>query len=155
MFRKAIAPAHFFAGLLTVWCSIGGSARAQDEYATLFNGEDLSGWIAVGTPGAFDVRENSIYCTGAGPYPSWLHTEKEYENFILRFEYQTQGWYEGGVLLHAPLDGPKATVMVNGEEVCETDKLQPPYKGSIAFQQHTPNAVIRYRGARIRPLQKY
>jgi hypothetical protein len=29
-----------------------------------------------------------------------------YENFILRLEYQTLGWYEGGILIHAPLDGP-------------------------------------------------
>jgi hypothetical protein len=47
-------------------------------------------------------------------------------------------------------NGPNAMVMVNGERVCQTDKLEPPYKGSIAFQQHTPNAIIRYRGARIR-----
>ena len=63
MFRIAIAPAHFCAGLLILSCSVGGSARAQGKYVTLFNGKDLSGWVAVGTPGAFAVRENSIYCT--------------------------------------------------------------------------------------------
>ena len=47
------------------------------------------------------------------------------------------------------------TVMVNGEKVCETDNLLPPYKGGIAFQQHTPNALIQYRGARIRPLKNF
>ena len=52
------------------------------------------------------MKEQAIYTTGAGPYPSWLRSEKPYENFVLRFEYQTQGWYEGGVLLHAPWDGP-------------------------------------------------
>ena len=52
-------------------------------------------------------------------------------------------------------NGPNAKVLVNGERVCETDKLQPPYKGSIAFQQHTPNAVIHYRGARISPRNAY
>ncbi|MHC4434460.1 MAG: 3-keto-disaccharide hydrolase, partial [Planctomycetota bacterium] len=57
-----------------------------------------------------------------------------------------QQWF----LLQIFNNGPKAMVMVNGERVCETDKLQPPYKGSIAFQQHTPNAVIHYRGAMIK-----
>jgi hypothetical protein len=60
----------------------------------------------VGTPEAFTVKDQAIYTTGAGPYPSWLRSEKQYENFVLRFEYQTQGWYEGGVLFHAPLEGP-------------------------------------------------
>jgi len=60
----------------------------------------------MGTPDAFTVKDGAIHTTGAGPYPSWLRSEKPYENFVLRFEYQTQGWYEGGVLIHAPLDGP-------------------------------------------------
>jgi hypothetical protein len=77
-----------------------------EGFTSLFNGKDLTGWVPVGTPAAFTVRENAIYSTGAGPYPSWLRSEKQYENFVLRFEYRTEGWYEGGVLIHAPLDGP-------------------------------------------------
>jgi hypothetical protein len=94
-------------GGLAMLCGLlGGSAPAEDAYVTLFNGKDLSGWSAVGTPEAFAVKDDAIYCTGAGPYPSWLRADSEYENFILRFEYQTLGWYEGGVLFHAPVDGP-------------------------------------------------
>ena len=47
-------------------------------------------------------------------------------------------------------DGPNAVVLVNGEKVCTTDKLRPPHRGGIGFQQHTPGAVIQYRGARIK-----
>ncbi len=79
---------------------------APEGFASLFNGKDLTGWVPVGTPDAFIVKEQAIYTTGAGPYPSWLRSEKQYENFVLRFEYRTEGWYEGGVLIHAPLDGP-------------------------------------------------
>ena len=106
MAQKAGTLARVLAGLVILCNSLGGSARAQDDYVTLFNGEDLGGWAAVGTPEAFVVKDGSICCTGAGPYPSWLRTDREYENFIIRFEYQTQGWYEGGILFHAPLDGP-------------------------------------------------
>ncbi len=60
----------------------------------------------MGTPEAFVVKDGCIYSTGATPYPSWLRTVNEYENFVLRFEYKTPGWYEGGVLFHAPLHGP-------------------------------------------------
>jgi hypothetical protein len=93
--------------ILVVLCSLPAlSVLAQEGFTSLFNGKDLTGWVPVGTPEAFTVKEQAIYTTGAGPYPSWLRSEKPYENFVLRFEYQTQGWYEGGVLLHAPLEGP-------------------------------------------------
>lgn len=82
------------------------SAAADEGFTPLFNGKNLQGWVAVGPADAFIVRDSAIFSTGAGPYPSWLRSEREYENFVLRFEYQTEGWYEGGVLLHAPLDGP-------------------------------------------------
>jgi hypothetical protein len=85
---------------------LGDPVMAEDQVVSLFNGKDLSGWVPVGTPDAFTVKEKAISTTGAGPYPSWLRTEKTYENFVLRFEYQTQGWYEGGVLFHAPFAGP-------------------------------------------------
>jgi hypothetical protein len=81
---------------------------AQDGFTSLFNGKDLSGWVPMGTTNAFKVEKESILSTGASPYPSWLRTELPYENFILRLEYQTLGWYEGGILIHAPMDGPSS-----------------------------------------------
>jgi hypothetical protein len=114
---------HVFAACV-VFCSLPvvcvsaqegstGTPNATDRMGgsvALFNGKDLTGWVPVGTPDAFAVRENAICSTGAGPYPSWLRSEKQYENFVLRFEYRTEGWYEGGVLIHAPLDGPGSTL---------------------------------------------
>ncbi len=82
------------------------ATSAEDGFVPLFNGKDLSGWVPVGTPAAFKVEKDAILSTGASPYPSWLRTERTYENFILRLEYQTLGWYEGGILIHAPVDGP-------------------------------------------------
>ncbi|MHC4116183.1 MAG: 3-keto-disaccharide hydrolase [Planctomycetota bacterium] len=106
MIRTSVRPAGIFVEFVMVCCLLAASAAAQDDYVALFNGKDLSGWSAVGTPDAFVVKDGTIYCTGARPYPSWLRTEKQYENFLLRFEYKTQGWYEGGILFHAPLHGP-------------------------------------------------
>lgn len=106
MIRKTIPLTFILAGFVTLSGMVGASASAEDNFVALFNGKDLSGWVSVGTPNAFIVKEDSIYSTGAGPYPSWLRTEREYENFVLRFEYRTQGWYEGGILIHAPLHGP-------------------------------------------------
>ncbi|QQS44758.1 MAG: DUF1080 domain-containing protein [Acidobacteriota bacterium] len=78
----------------------------QEQFVSLFNGSDLSGWVQVGpNPESFIARDGTITVTGAGNQPNWLRSEKEYENFVLRFEYLTPGWCEAGVLLHAPLYG--------------------------------------------------
>ncbi|MCF7976056.1 MAG: DUF1080 domain-containing protein [Phycisphaerae bacterium] len=61
---------------------------------------------------------------------------------------QDQAWF----LMQIFNRGSHATVLVNGEEVSQTQALKPPYKGSIGFQQHTPGGIIHYRGARIRTL---
>ena len=90
--------------MLTVFPEFAVSAP-EGEFVSLFNGKDLSGWVMEGPQEAFVVKNESIYSTGAYPMPNWLRSEKEYENFILRFEYQTVGWYEGGFLIHAPQYG--------------------------------------------------
>lgn len=79
---------------------------AGQEFQSLFNGEDLSGWFPVGNPAAFAATDGCIVSNRKGPYPVWLRSAGQYENFVLRFEYKTVGWYEGGFLIHAPGMGP-------------------------------------------------
>ncbi len=104
-------------GLLSVPCSLWGkvgngtrtattvTTTASKGFVSLFNGKNLNGWVTMGTRGSFVVKDNAIYTTGAHPYPAWLRSKKQYENFILRFSYKTAGWYEGGILIHAPMYG--------------------------------------------------
>lgn len=106
MTERAIHLSRLLGPFMTLCMLSVPASSAQDSYTSLFNGKDLTGWAPMGTPEAFVVKEGTIYTTGAGPYPSWLRSEKRYENFVLRFEYKTEGWYEGGVLIHAPIDGP-------------------------------------------------
>ena len=106
MANRLVRSTRVFTAFVIFCCLTRVDASAQEGFISLFNGKDLTGWVPVGTPEAFVVKEQAIYTTGAGPYPSWLRSEKQYENFVLRFEYQTQGWYEGGILIHAPEEGP-------------------------------------------------
>ena len=103
--RKFIISVIISLGLIVLSDGLWAQDSSEEGFVSLFNGKDLSGWVSVGTP-SFTVRENAIYATGAKPHPSWLRTEKEYENFILRFSYKTTRFYEGGILIHAPQDGP-------------------------------------------------
>jgi hypothetical protein len=100
---------HLF-GIFCLLVSTPLSSGESTEFTSLFNGKDLSGWVTVGTSKSFEVKDGAIRTTGAHPYPAWLRSEKEYENFVLRFSYKTANWYEGGVLLHAPLQGPGSKI---------------------------------------------
>lgn len=92
-----------FFGVLLFVASI---AHAQDDgFVDLFNGEDLSGWVEMGEPGAFTYEDGMLILGHPSNYPNWLRSEKQYENFVLTLEYQTQGWAEGGIYLHAPMHG--------------------------------------------------
>jgi hypothetical protein len=60
--------------------------HAQEGFAPLFNGKDLTGWVNVnGLPDTWRV-ENGQLVTSGQPI-SFLRTERMYENFILEFEW--------------------------------------------------------------------
>src|SRR5262245_22402346 len=72
----------------------------QDGFVSLFNGKDLSGWHNVNcAPDTFFVKAGMIITTGKPT--GYLRTDKQYENFILEFE-----WF------HAP--NPKGSVGNSG-----------------------------------------
>jgi hypothetical protein len=63
------------------------TTRAGDDgFKPLFNGKDLTGWVNVnGAPGTFFVKDEMIVTTG---FPTgYLRSAKQYENFILEFEW--------------------------------------------------------------------
>lgn len=81
------------------------AAQSGGGFVELFNGEDLSGWIEMGEPGAFMVDDGAIFLAHPNNHPNWLRSEEEYENFILELEYRPVGWAEGGIYLQAPMHG--------------------------------------------------
>src|SRR5947208_8587929 len=58
----------------------------KDGFVPMFNGKDLTGWVNVNThPGTFFVKDGEIVSTG---HPiGFLHTARQYENFILEMEW--------------------------------------------------------------------
>jgi hypothetical protein len=83
-----------------------GGLHAQEEgFVPLFDGADLSGGVEMGEPGAFRAEDGTLFLKEPKNHPNWLRSEREYENFVLKLEYQTVGWSETGIYLHAPLHG--------------------------------------------------
>ncbi len=94
----------------------GAAANALDEtgFVPLFDGKTLDGWTMVDKKGeGYGVKDGMIYCAKGGG--GKLMTEREFSNFVLRFEFRMPP--EGsnnGIGIRAPLEGDAA---YNGMEI--------------------------------------
>jgi len=62
-------------------------AGAEENWAPLFNGKDLSGWVIVNVaPTTFTARDGMIVSTGKPT--GTMRTERMYENFVMELEWR-------------------------------------------------------------------
>jgi hypothetical protein len=87
---------------ITVGCS---TSQPRAVTQSLFNGSDLSGWVVM-HGGEWTVEEGVLvgrngknWSTDPEVSGSWLRSEREYEDFILDFEYAIRG--NSGVFLRS------------------------------------------------------
>lgn len=125
-----------------VCSTLGLAAFAADEkdegFTPLFNGKDLTGWIYGGTKEAplksgkgYQVEDGVLYCTPEDG--GNLYTEKEYANFILRFDFKLEPNSNNGVGIRAPLEGDTA---YKGIELQVLDDSGSQYQTLQPFQYH-------------------
>ena len=106
--------------LILVGClalvGVTGVAQDRQEGLTpLFNGKDLTGWVygtregAPNKTGKGYQTENGVLFTTKEDGGN-LFTEKEYADFILRFEFKLTENANNGIGIRAPLEGDAAYV---------------------------------------------
>jgi len=113
---------------LLIFC-VGAVAAASVEsgFTSLFNGKDLAGWKLVGREGRGYVIENGlIECPSDGG--GNLFTEKEYSNFVFRFEFKLAEGTNNGIGIRAPYEGDAA---YQGMEIQILDHDAPMYRGKL------------------------
>src|SRR6476661_3570258 len=108
------------------------AAPAEPGFTTLFNGKDLSGWKLVEPEGRGYIVENGLLeCPADGG--GNLFTEKEYANFIFRFEFKLEEGSNNGVGIRAPYEGDAA---YQGMEIQILDNDAPAYRGKLRPAQY-------------------
>jgi hypothetical protein len=141
--RAFVALVALAAGVVAVAVLSAAPAPQASEkgFTPLFNGRDFSGWI-YGKRGAGENKSGKGYQIENGVIYSTkedggnLYTEKEYANFVFRFEFKLTENANNGIGIRAPLEGDAAYV---GMEIQVLDdggsmytKLEPgQYHGSI------------------------
>lgn len=92
---------------------VGSPLWAEDGFAPLFNGKDLTGWKQflpdkdVKPADVWSVHDGVITCAGAKKPAGYIGTEKEFGNYVLKLQWRFPPGSPGGnsgVLLH--MQGP-------------------------------------------------
>ncbi len=103
----------------------------EQGFDVLFNGKDLSNW--VGNKTDYVVEDNTIAIYPTKESHGNLNTEKEYSDFIFRFDFQLTPGANNGLGIHAPLEGDAAYV---GKEIQILDDTAPVYAKLEKWQYH-------------------
>jgi HEAT repeat protein len=103
----------------------------SEGYIALFNGRNLDNW--VGNKKSYVAEDGMIVIKPVDDSGGNLYTEKEYENFIFRFEFQLTPAANNGLGIRAPLSGDAAYV---GMELQILDDSDPVYASLQPYQYH-------------------
>jgi hypothetical protein len=125
--RMAKGTASFF--LAYALCAAAGP---EPGFRAMFDGKTLNGWQISGKRGEGYVAENGILVcpkTGGGN----LFTDREYANFVFRFEFRLEEGSNNGVGIRAPLEGDAA---YQGMEIQILDDGAPVYQGRLKPTQY-------------------
>jgi hypothetical protein len=102
-------PKYLAGTALALSCVLLQAAETEPGFTSLFDGKTLNGWKLVGKKGeGYGVKEGVIYAAKGGG--GNLYTEKEYGDFILRFDFKLEEGSNNGLGIRAPLEGDAAYV---------------------------------------------
>lgn len=107
-------------------------AAAETGFVPLFDGKTLEGWrLERGRGSGYTVENGVLVCPAGGG--GNLFTEREYANFVLRFEFKLSEGGNNGIGIRAPLQGDAAFV---GMEIQVLDDGAPRYRGRLKPAQY-------------------
>jgi hypothetical protein len=111
------------------------------EYADLFNGRDLTGWVNVNTkPETWSVRDGLLICSG---HPiGVMRTARQYENFLLHIEWMhMEAGGNSGVFIWSDGTVPAGEELPRGLEV-QMLELQWPFLNPDEHGNPRPLAYV-------------
>lgn len=105
-------------------------AVADDEgFVSLFDGKTLNGW--VGATDGYEAEDGNLVCIQSKG--GNLYSEKEYSDFVLRFEFKLPPGANNGIALRAPLGGDSAYAGMESQVLDDTADI---YKDLHEYQYH-------------------
>jgi len=103
----------------------------SEGFEALFNGKNLDGW--QGNKIDYSAKDGELVVSPKDSGHGNIFTEKEYSDFIFRFEFQLTPGANNGLGIRAPLEGDAAYV---GMELQILDNTAPIYANLQEYQYH-------------------
>lgn len=127
------------------------TGEKSEGFIALFNGRNLDNWI--GNKESYVVEDGMIVIKPGSGSGGNLYTEKEYSDFILRFEFYLTPASNNGLGIRAPLEGDAAYV---GMELQILDNTAAVYSNLQPYQYHgSVYGVIPARRGYLNPLGEW
>lgn len=141
------------AGSVLLAAALAFAADLEPGFKALYNGSDLRDWKLVNGRGpGYLPQGDEIVCPKEGG--GNLFTEKEYSNFVLRFEFLLTAGANNGIGIRAPFEGDAA---YQGMEIQILDHDDPQYKGWLKPAQHQGSIydVVAAKTGALKPLGEW
>lgn len=95
--------------LTSISCDTKKSIDQTPEYKSLFNGENLDGWIIYGTEKWY-VEDNLLVCeSGPDKGYGYLGTKEKFKNFELLVDFNQEANGNSGIFIRSSVEGTKIT----------------------------------------------
>lgn len=120
--------------LLSLWLAVDAKAaekQSETEFTSLFDGKSLKGW--KGATQAYRVEDGAIVCV-SGTSGNLL-SEKEYRDFVLRFEFKLTAGANNGLGIRCPFVA-EGNLHLTGIELQILDDTAEKYKDLKPYQHH-------------------
>jgi hypothetical protein len=131
----AVCATALFALAATALVLAADSPSSADDqgFTPLFNGKDTTGWVYGDNKAGkgYQVADGVLFCTEKDG--GNLYTEKEYADFVFRFDFKLEDGSNNGIGIRAPLKGDAAYV---GMEIQVLDDNGKDYKGKLRPAQY-------------------
>ncbi len=126
-----LAVTAFFLSATVALAAASDEGEDESEFVSLFNGKNLDGWqLRRAERKGYVVEDGLLVCPrGGGGY---LFTAREYDDFVLRFEFRMEEGANSGIAIRCPLLDKKPAY--EGTEIQILDN--PRYAGKLRPAQY-------------------
>lgn len=125
--------------------------ETKEGYSILFDGTNLDQW--TGNKDDYVVESGNIVLYPSQSFGGNLYTQKEFDNFVIRFEFMLTPGANNGLGIRTPLEGDAA---YEGMELQILDDDAPIYKDLEEYQYHgSVYGVIAAKRGHLKPLGEW
>ena len=121
-------------------CESACKCADEEGFVSIFNGKNLDGWEWRGEKTSYFAADGLLCCHQDGKSGGGnIWTKKEYENFIIRFEFKLPPEANNGLMIRCP---PGGSAAYQGMEIQMLDDRAPYYWEKLRLQPYQYHGSI-------------